>query len=57
MTYMEIATYLGMLAVGLSQSDETDKTVREMNEKMRQACCEAQLTMFELAKRELEKQR
>lgn len=53
MTYMEIATYLGIITAGLAQPLEADdKDTRDLNAKMRQACCEAQLVMYELARQE-----
>jgi hypothetical protein len=54
MTYMEIATWIGVINTGLSQPLETDdKQTRLMSENMRQACCEAQLILYELAKQEM----
>lgn len=53
MTYMEIATYLGIITAGLAQPLEADdKDARDLNVKLRQACCEAQLAMYELARQE-----
>lgn len=57
MTYMEIATWLGVINTGLSQDiEDEDKNVRRMNENMKQACCEAQLMMYELAKTEMRRE-
>jgi hypothetical protein len=52
---MEIATYLGILNAGLAQGLESDddKETKDLNDKIRQACCEAQMAMYELAKQEM----
>ena len=53
MTYMEIATYLGIVTAGLAQPLEAyDKGEIDLTAKLRQACCEAQLVMYELARQE-----
>lgn len=54
-TYMEIATYLGILNAGLAQGLESDddKETKDLNDKIRQECCEAQMAMYELAKQEM----
>ncbi len=54
MTKLEIATYLGFVNVMMSQAEDGDKQINTINENVRQACCEAQLILFELARREFE---
>ena len=57
MTYMEIATYLGMITAILAQSrDEAKKDgTSDINEKMLEATRSAQMVMYQLTMNEISK--
>ena len=58
MTYMEIATYLGMTAEMLRQAWMNDPSpdTKETLDKLREAIMQAQLIMYEMARRELKEE-
>ena len=55
MTYMEIATYLGMVSEMLRKANENeeDKDCIEMTNILREAVMQAQLAMYEMARTEI----
>lgn len=59
MTYMEVATYLGMLNVALSamnQNENATDTDLHLNGKMMEALANAQMVMWKLAEEDLKKE-
>ena len=59
MSYMEVATYLGMLNVALSSMpnrEDSTETDIQLNNKMMEALANAQMVMWKLAEEELKKQ-
>lgn len=58
MMYMEIATYLGITAETLKRAWTNDpvKDTKEIVDNMRTATIEAQLIMYELARRQMQEE-
>lgn len=58
MTYMEIATYLGMSAEMLKQAWTNDPSneTKELMDNLRTATMEAQLIMYELARKQMKEE-
>ena len=58
MTYMEIATYLGMNAEMLKQAwtNDPSKETKELMDNLRTATMEAQLIMYELARKQMQEE-
>lgn len=53
MTYMEIATYLGMFSAMISNELQNDPDHNPVMDKTREAIMEAQLIMYEMARQEM----
>lgn len=55
MSYLELATYLGLMAQTTSQVELGPEEDRTVIDNCRQALCETQLILYELAREELRK--